>query len=759
MLMLNESEKKDIIDLIKEGKKLPKEFIYKLFADEEDVFLFWNGRSEEVTRSVLPFHSIEHIDEPRKEATKQGESFSLFETDTRGRQLKGWTNKLIWGDNKLILSSLAHGPLRKEIEAQGGLKLIYIDPPFAVGSDFGFNVEIAGETAEKRQSIIEEIAYRDTWGRGISSYLSMMYERLKLMHSLLHTEGSIYVHIDWRVSSVMRMILDDAFGKDNFVNEIVWQKTRVSKGQSKNFGNIHDSILLYSKSQNYLFNSVFLDHSETYIKSHYNLIDENNRRYGLWDFTQSGEGSARKFGEKILSPPAGKHWIWSQDKINNGMIKNLIEFTSNGTPRLRRYLDESDGKRVGDIWEDIFDVNSQALERIGYPTQKPEALLERIIKASSNGPEYDSKGNLVKEGDLIADFFCGSGTTAAVAEKLGRKWITTDLGRFAIHTTRKRMIAVQREQQKSGKDFRAFEVLNLGKYERQFFMNVERFGKQGDPLSMQHAEDDFIKFMIEGYGATQVIGHRTLHGKKAGRWVHIGLLDVPVTKSRVLEVAAEMQELGYTQCDVLAFDFEMDIKTTLDYYLQDSGLDIRLRRVPNDVFDKQVREKGQVQFFDVGYLDATLHTEGLSLKVELTNFVSNYTQDNIDKVLDNLKNGQSKVIIDMGQIIKVEKDKATGEVAQSNLTENWTDWVDYWAIDFDYESKKEIIRLENDEEQWTGNYIFENEWQSFRTRKDKGLEMTSVVHTYPKAGTYKVMVKVVDILGIDTSRVLTVVVG
>ncbi len=755
--MLNESEKNDLINLIKQGKKLPKEFIYKLFADDEDVFLFWNGRSEEVTRSVLPFHSIEHIDEPRKEATKQGEMFSLFETDTRGRQLKGWTNKLIWGDNKLILSSLAHGPLRKEIDEQGGLKLIYIDPPFAVGSDFGFNVEIAGETAEKRQSVIEEIAYRDTWGRGISSYLSMMYERLKLMHSLLHTEGSIYVHVDSRMNSYLRIILDDIFGSDKLQNEIIWQKIRVVKAQSSSYGTVSDHILYYTKSKETRLNPIFIEQNSDYEKKFDKVERETGKRYQLVSLVQKGKGPERHFGDKILQPPSGMHWIWSQERIDEAMSNNLIEFTSSGNPRKKQYLDDSEGKMIDNLWVDIFPVNSQANESASYPTQKPESLLERIIKASSN------------EDDLIADFFCGSGTTAAVAEKLNRKWITTDLGRFAIHTTRKRMIAIQREQQKSGKDYRAFEVLNLGKYERQFFMNIERFGKQGDPLSMQHAEDDFIKFMLEAYAATQVIGHRTLHGKKAGRWVHIGLLDVPVTKSRVLEVADEMRELGYTYCDVLAFDFEMDIKTTLDYYLQGSDLDIRLRRVPNDVFDKRVREKGQVQFFDVGYLDAALHTvdqenpdaseKKLTLKVELTNFVSNYTQDNLDKVLDNLKSGQSKVIIDMGQIIKVEKDKTTGDVTQSNLTENWTDWVDYWAIDFDYESKKEIIRLENDEEQWTGNYIFENEWQSFRTRKDKSIELTSTVHTYPKSGTYKVMVKIVDILGIDTSRVFTVVVG
>ena len=201
---MTDQDKNTIIDLIKNGQKLPKEYIYKLFADEEDVFLFWNGRKEDVTNIALPFHSIEHIDTPRQE--KNAPQTSMFETDFRGRQLKGWTNKLIWGDNKLILSSLANGAMRDEIEKQGGLKLIYIDPPFAVGADFGFNIEIGGETAEKKQSVIEEIAYRDTWGKGISSYLSMMYERLKLMHSLLAEDGSIYVHCDWRMDSYLKII-------------------------------------------------------------------------------------------------------------------------------------------------------------------------------------------------------------------------------------------------------------------------------------------------------------------------------------------------------------------------------------------------------------------------------------------------------------------------------------------------------------------------------------------------------------------------
>jgi adenine-specific DNA-methyltransferase len=744
---LNEKDKTKIIELIKAGEKLPKEFIYKLFDDEEDVFLFWNGRKEDVTNVALPFHSIEHIDEPRKEGKKEGDALSMF--DIRGRQLQGWTNKLIWGDNKLILSSLANGPMREEIEKEGGLKLIYIDPPFAVGADFGFNIEIGGdhstgsgaETVTKKQSIIEEIAYRDTWGKGISSYLTMMYERLKLMHNLLAEDGSIYVHCDWRVNAYIKMLLDDIFGKDNFVNEISWQKTRVTKGQSKSFGNIHDSIIFYAKNETFKFLPVFLEHSDEYKKSHYNQIDEDGRRYGLWDFTQSGEGPTRKFGDKILKPPSGKHWIWSQEKIDDGMKKQLIEFTNKGTPRLRRYLDESAGKRVGDIWDDIFDVNSQAEERLGYPTQKPEALLERIIKSSST------------EGDLIADFFCGSGTTAAVAEKLGRKWITTDLGRFSIHTTRKRLIGVQRELQASGKDFRAFEILNLGKYERQFFMDDLTNGKR------KAKEDLYVDLILEAYKAKRISGCETLHGTKAGRFVHVGPLDVPVTQSRLLDIFEECKQKLYTQVDVLGFEFEMGLTPQFIQELKEKGVSITLKYIPKDVFDKRAVEKGQVKFFDVAYLNTKEKIKGKTIIIELTDFVTHYSQDDIEELQQTMRAG-SKVVIEDGQIWKIEKGKDGTWQPRVLLTENWYDWIDYWAIDFNYEDKKEIIKINTSsgsvEEKWTGNYLFENEWQSFRTKKTPTLEFTSIPHEYTKSGKYKVMVKVVDILGIDTSKVVEV---
>ncbi len=380
------------------------------------------------------------------------------------------------------------------------------------------------------------------------------------------------------------------------------------------------------------------------------------------------------------------------------------------------------------------------MENIGYPTQKPESLLERIIKASSN------------EGDLIADFFCGSGTTAAVAEKLGRKWITTDLGRFSVHTTRKRMIGIQRELQESGKDFRAFEILNLGKYERQFFMDDLTNGK------LKAKEDLYVDLILEAYKAKRIEGHKTLHGSKAGRFINVGPLDVPVTQSRLLDIFEECRQKLYTQVDVLGFEFEMGLTPQFIQELKEKGVSITLKYIPKDVFDKRAVEKGQAKFYDVAYLNTKEKINGKKVSVELTDFVTHYTQDDIEDIQQSMRAG-SKVVIESGQIIKVEKDK-NGIITRTVLTENWHDWIDYWAIDFNYEDKKEIIKVHNDkgeiEEKWTGNYLFENEWQSFRTKKKPTFEFTSTPYEYKESGKYKIMVKVVDILGIDTSKIIEI---
>jgi len=691
MMHLSNNEKEQIIQAIQNNQPIPKELIYKMYADEEDVFLFWNGRKEDVTNVALPFHHIEHIDEPRKEAN---EANLLF--DIKGRQKAGWHNKLIWGDNKLILSSLANGPMREEIEKEGGLKLVYIDPPFAVGADFSHTIELNGETATKSQSVLEEIAYRDTWQKGISSYLSMMYERLKLIHNLLAEDGTVYLHCDWRVNSQLRFLCDDIFGRNNFLNEIIWTYFAFKRKTSKKFPQKHDYLFSYKKNtDNFIWNTQFKPHNEDYLKR------------------------------------------WKKDESGR-LYRDDVNPTKGGTRII--YLDELEGDIVDSVWDDINPVNPMGKEKVDYPTQKPEALLERIIKASSN------------EGDLVADFFCGSGTTAAVAEKLNRKWITTDLGRFSIHTTRKRMIQVQRELKEKGQDFRAFEILNLGKYERQFFIDDLVNGQR------KRKEEAYLDLICRAYSAQRIENHATLHAKKASRFVHIGPLDMPVTQSRVMEIFEECRTHLITQVDVLGFEFEMGLQPRINQEFKEQGVDIRLRYIPKDVFDHRAVDKAQVKFYDVSYLRAKPIIKGNKVKIELTDFVTNYTQDDIEDIQENMRPG-SKVVIEGGQIIKVSKDK-NGIIQRELLTENWHDWIDYWSVDFDYLSKKEIIHIKNEageiEEKWTGNYIFENEWQSFRTKQDRKLEFISAERSYPQPGTYKVMVKVVDILGVDTSQILDI---
>lgn len=752
-MKLTDNEIRDVTEHLEAGKPLPDKYRFLLFEEKREVELVWNGKTSEVCNIVLPFQTIEQVDEPRAEnpsdTALQG---SLFDLDARGRQLKGWTNKLIWGDNKLILSSLKNGPMREEIEKQGGLKLIYIDPPFDVGSDFSMDIEIGGDTFTKKPNILEEIAYRDTWGKHADSFIAMIYERLVLMRDLLAEDGSIYVHCDWRVNSYIRLVLDEIFGTGSFRNELVWQKIRSSKAQSTKYGNVQDTIFFYAKGSNPIFNPRRIPHSDEYIQSHYRYIDEKTgKRYRLDNFTQAGQGPSRRFGAREFAPPPGKHWIWSQERIDKGMEEGLIVFSKDDMPSVKRYLDDVGGNFLENIWTDIAPINSMSNERVDYPTQKPEALIERIIKVSSN------------EGDLVADLFCGSGTMAAVAEKLGRKWIVADLGKFAIHTTRKRMIGVQRSLKDEGKDYRAFEILNLGKYERQHFIGINPdLREEQKQQQIAAKEAAFLDLILRAYRAEKTEGFAAFHGKRAGRLVAIGPVNLPVTRLFVEEIILECRKNHITKVDILGFEFEMGLFPNVLDEARAKGIDIAPKYIPAEVFDKRAVERNQVVFHDVAFIEVKPHVKGNSVSMDLTDFSVFYSQDSIANAEATLKNKGSKIVVERGQIVKVSKDK-DGIVNRETLTEHWTDWIDYWSVDFDFESKREIIRVQNAEtgeweEQWTGDFIFENEWQSFRTKKDRSLELTSVAHEC-QSGRRKVAVKVVDIFGNDTMTIIEVNVG
>lgn len=723
MSKLTENEKRDILMYLEKNKPLPEKYRFLLFDDAREVELLWNGKTDEVETAVLPFQTIEQIDEPRSEEKIERQRTLL---DMSGRQKAGWTNKLIWGDNKLILSSLKNGPLRKQIEAEGGLKLIYIDPPFDVGADFSMNIEI-GDPAQggqvdsftKKPSVIEEIAYRDTWGKGADSFIAMIYERLKLMHGLMADDGSIYVHCDWRVSAFMKMSLDEIFGKNNFRNEIIWYYSTLGRPDDR-FAQKHDTIFCYGKSDKTYFNKkeARVPYSDEYIKSHFRDKDE------------SGRLCRKRFD-------AGK---WRIYYPNEGMIPN-------------------------DVWEIPYE-NSMSKDRLDYPTQKPTSLLERIIKSSSS------------EGDLVADFFCGSGTTLAVAEKLGRKWIGSDLGKFSIHTTRKRMIGVQREMKKAGKDFRAFEILNIGKYEREKFLTVnENLREEEKRLQKENKEKEFVKLILSAYKAEAVDSFNCFVGKKRDRLVAVGSIDTPVTNDFLEKIVAECAEKKITKVDVLGFDWEMGLDLEIGKRL---GIDVQLKVIPREVFDKKAVEKGQVKFYDVAYIEVKPIIQGRGnvkeVAIELTDFSVFYNQDNTGEVEEKLQAGGSKIVIKEGKVIKISKDKQNDLIEEEILTKKWTDWIDYWSVDFDFENKKEIVRVAKEktvqqkldgtndpqqmqiddfEEKWTGNFIFENEWQSFRTKKDRTIELTSAFKEVSK-GRKKIAIKVIDIFGNDTTKVIEV---
>ena len=704
MAQLTPAELQEVNRFLDAGKPLPEKYRFLLFEDKREVELVWNGKTNEVTNAVLPFQVIEQVDEPRAE-TDTKLQMSMFDVDERGRQLKGWQNKLIWGDNKLILSSLKNGPLRDEIDKQGGIKLIYIDPPFDVGSDFSMDIEVGEDTFTKKPNILEEIAYRDTWGKGADSFISMIYERLILMRDLLADDGSIFVHCDWRVSAYIRLALDEIFGKENFRNEIIAHYTAVGlKAKSKKFHQNTENIFYYVKSsKNHIWNEVFEPIKDP---TKYRTASKHvfNSQTGKAERARNDEGDIEYFTVTEYKPD------------------NFIEI-----PALRGNA------------------------KLGYPTQKHEDILERIIKATTNN------------GDLVADFFIGSGTTAAAAERLGRKWIASDLGKFGIHTTRKRMIEVQRELKSTGKDFRAFEILNLGKYERQHYIGInENLRLEEQQKQIEAREHEFVSLILKAYKSDVAEGFKTFQGKKSGRLVAVGPVNVPVSRLFVEEVILECRQKHVTKVDILGFEFEMGLFPNVLDDARSKGIDISPKHIPAEVFDKRAIDKGQVVFHDVAAIEIKPIVKKNTIAIELTDFSVFYSQDSVSNAETTLKDGSSKIVVEKGQIVKVSKNDH-GIVTREQLTKVWTDWIDYWAVDFNFENKREIIRVKNEasgewEEIWTGDYIFENEWQSFRTKKDRSIELTSVAHECP-IGARKVAVKVVDIFGNDTMTIVEVTIG
>ena len=643
--------------------------------------LIWKGKYDEAgqrvapLRMALPFQTVETVNESAQERQQMLDFFV-------GDRPNEWRNRLIWGDNKYSLSALLD-------EFAGEVALIYIDPPFATGQDFSFRAQVGDDEFVKEPSLIEQKAYRDMWGKGLDSYISMMYERLVIMRELLSDEGSIYVHLGTKVSHPIKLVFDEVFGESNFRNEIVWKRATTVKGNfgqgSRSWGPSTESILFYSKTDNYRFNQPFADYTESYLDAAYRHIEpETGRRYRL--VSMIGPGGKAKGNPLYEVMGVTRYWRYSKETMQSLIDQGLIVQSRPGAvPNRKYYLDEGKGVPVQSLWDDIPNLQASDLERTGYATQKPEALLHRIIEASS------------QPNDLVADFFCGSGTTAVVAEKLGRRWIAADLGRFAIHTTRKRLLSIP--------GVTPFVVQNLGKYERQLWQVVE-FGELATARTTAYRS-----FILDLYHATPVSGYSWLHGLKQGRMVHVGTVDAPVTNGDVKQIVAEFRKTIGTGkdapttkgVDILGWDFAFELNEVARQDAERAGIDLHLVRIPREVLEKRAVEQGDIRFFELAALSVGLKQSGLKVMLCLEDFVI---------PLDDVPAAVQKAVT------------------------HWSQWIDYWAVDWDNRDD-----------------TFHNEWQAYRTRKARDLKL-DVEHYYPEPGEYTVLVKVIDILGNDTTKAI-----
>lgn len=607
---------------------------------------------------------------------------------------KEWINRLIYGDNLLVMQALLAGDETTGLPSlRGKVDLIYIDPPFDSKADYRTKINLPGVDIEQKPTVIEQFAYSDTWQDGTVSYLKMLYPRLVLMRELLSDKGSIYVHIDWHVGAYVKVLMDDIFGKENFINELIWQATAGdTSAKNKKYIKSHDSLYFYSKGFEKIWNDVYQPYDEGGLAP-YKYQDENGR-YRWRDCSNPGGGGYiydLGFGEKMPS----RGYRMPKETALKWLSNGLLRVEKDKVPRIKQYINPS-GVRCKDVWIDLKSL--QSAENIGYATQKPAKLLERIIKASSN------------EGDLVCDFFGGSGTTAAVAERLGRRWITTDIGKPATLVMRKRFI---------DQEVKPFLYQAIGDYQKEAFQNNKQYKRIGD----------LSQIIMQLYGAIpftqEQLNDRNWGYIKNGRT--LVLVDSPnkvtgaATIRRAYEAKKNLLGGGWNKAVVLAWNFAFDISAAIQQYKED----VEVLVIPPDLldklskkgYDKLIRE-GSVRFSSYQYLlvkpiqTEPHYGEQDKLTIELDNYVL-LSPDNIP--LD-------------------DKDKAK---LQQVLEKDPLALIEYWSIDPDYDG-----------------ITFRSQWQDYRENTDNDSDPLHCIYTAtlitPRKAERTVCVKAVDVFGFES---------
>jgi adenine-specific DNA-methyltransferase len=747
-----------------------------LDVDPRKPRLAWQGMDRRELTTAVPTQIIEIV-RPAKSSIDGHQRSSPSATRQEMQP-----NRLIWtNDNLVALQTLVdeRDPLTKAYRYRGKIDLVYIDPPFMVQSDFvaenSIDIELDDTEhveAKKESSLVEILAYRDTWRQGLDSFLSMLRARVVLLKSLLAPTGSIYVHLDWHAVHYVKVMMDEIFGYENFRNEIIWQRTSSHNDPGK-YGVINDSLLFYSASESMYWGDPTRYPPATYFQAHDIQSDENGRLFRARDLT----APQLRFGEtgepwRGLQPASkGRHWAVPVSELEKLDREGLVLWSKRGEwPRLKVYLSDDRGIPVQSIWSDIAPVNSQAAERLGYPTQKPLALVERILAASCP-PQ-----------GLVLDCFAGSGTVAEAAERLGRRWIGIDNSKYAIHLSRKRLIRLHgqlRATKKPTFDFmrcktcknverkerppqehrpievRPFSIENMGVYQR-----AEKW--QDFQTKRSRYRDEMIKL----FGGEPINHSALLHGRKGNSWIHVGPLDGPVSVTQVWSIAREAQRTDRKMVTVLSADFDtLAGSKSKDEIKTATGVIVTVRMIPASAIE-EVRRRLEVQNsnrdtpFESMAIPAFYAPLSISLGHRVAGRVAKLVLKRCEIDIESFIASQRPVLRSVSAATTTAaKKRLQGEIAKWQTRQrelekwlakanSWQKFIDFWAVDWKYGS-----RVGPDD-----NPIFEADWQSFRVRKSKS-EVEPLVlaaeYKYENPGPHCVAARVTDVFGNDGIATVT----
>ena len=661
-----------------------------------DVELVWPGKSKVVTDRVIPLDHVAVVGQSGVTKVESEKIVGDCEYSSPRDFGEVWKNMLIKGDNKYVLSTLGRGPLRNQIESAGGIRLIYIDPPFFVGAKYSACIRVGDEQSPNGEKVVKDIAYSDTWELGISQYLSTMYERLILMRDLMAEDGSIWVHCDWRVNFLLRALLNEVFGPEAFRNEIVWYyRNKIPDTRKRQYTNSTDTIYYYAKSHSSPFH---------------------------WQFDK------RKKPIKV-----------SRMKKINGKKIYLKDENGKGLYDVREY------RTADNVWQ--FPLLHAQPEIVGFPTQKPESLIQRIICTASD------------PGDIVADFFCGSGTTLVVAQRLGRKWIGCDSSGVAVQTARKRLVQVQRDLMRQGQTSRDFEILRLrpllainGRDE------IGHASRESNDMDSSERGLRITREILSTYNAEPNEQPPLFCGRKGEVGVVVSPQDTLVDKNVLRKVIDEACKSSFRKVHVLAWEYDCGLRSVVFGEAAEAGITMTLKKISGKEVQWDREQMMGWRFHDVPYVRFEPRVNDLKVTIALmeVGMLGHHHEPITEAVPKDLKT--PLVELRGGKITRLKTTKE-GILIREVLSEKWQDWIDYWAVDFTYGEGKDVSTISgfsSAKQTERPKIIFHEHWQSFKTRKKRNPEFVSSPYTYSRRGVHTVAVKIVDILGneaMDIARI------